>query len=124
VKGWDQGAERVDGYTGQGAVGRHISFIVPADGPNEISSIMARLARGRDVPAFETVRLTKDGQRIDVLLNISPVRDPAGAVVGASSIALDITERKRNERALRFLAEASRELGASLDYDSTLAAVA
>ncbi|HEY3118678.1 MAG TPA: ATP-binding protein, partial [Chloroflexota bacterium] len=124
ITSWNRGAEQLYGYTAEEAMGKPVSFLVPTDRPNEIPSILARLARGRDVPPFETVRVRKDGSHIDVLLNLSPVLDTAGEVVGASAIAVDITERKRNERALRFLAEASRELGASLDYEATLAAVA
>ncbi|MDT7688920.1 MAG: hypothetical protein QOE46_1679 [Acidobacteriota bacterium] len=95
VTSWNAAAERVYGYTMEEAVGRHISFIVPPELSDDLSEIMGRLGRGERVAREETVRMRKDGARIDVSLAISPIRNPAGRLVGASTIARDITEQKR-----------------------------
>ena len=74
---------------------------VPAGAREEETDILARIGRGESVEHFETVRVRKDGKKIDVSVTISPVRDGSGAIVGASKIARDITERKQSEEALR-----------------------
>jgi C4-dicarboxylate-specific signal transduction histidine kinase len=101
-------------------------MLIPPDRQDEESLIIERLRRGESVQHFETVRLTKDGARVHVSLAISPIRNPAGQIIGASKIARDITERKRSEEALRQaqaeLAHVSRvttmgELTASLAHE-------
>jgi PAS domain S-box-containing protein len=97
VTSWNAAAARVYGYTAEEAIGRHISFIVPPELSEDLSEIMQRLGRGERVEREETVRVRKDGRRIDVSLIISPIRDPTGRLVGASTIARDITEQRRAE---------------------------
>jgi PAS domain S-box-containing protein len=101
IAAWNRGAEKVFGYAASEAVGKPMLMLMPADRFDEQSDILARIRRGESVEHFETVRIRKDGTRIDVSVTISPIRDSSGAVVGASKIARDITERKLKEEALR-----------------------
>jgi PAS domain S-box-containing protein len=101
ITSWNAAAERLYGYPAAEAIGRSIEIIVPADRRDELRAMDKRLARGERVPPLETVRLTKDGRRIEVALTMSPIIDPTGKVVGASGIGHDISERRRAEEALR-----------------------
>jgi PAS domain S-box-containing protein len=100
ITSWNAAAERLLGYTAAEPIGRHITLIIPADRRAEEDSILARLRAGERVEHFDTVRARRDGQSIDVSLTISPIRDEAGRVVGASKIMRDITERKRTDEVL------------------------
>ncbi|HKG15676.1 MAG TPA: PAS domain S-box protein, partial [Pyrinomonadaceae bacterium] len=97
VTSWNDAAERMYGHTAAEAVGRHISFIVPGELSAELEEIMSSLGRGESVEHLETVRVAKDGSRLEVSLSISPVRDASGRWVGASTIARDISAQKRAE---------------------------
>src|SRR6202171_6494132 len=112
ITSWNKSAERMFGYTREEAVGPHITLIIPEDRRDEEAKIVGRLRRGERVDHFETVRRRKDGTLIDLSLTISPVKDAAGRVVGASKVARDITERKQAEQAL---AERARLLDLSND---------
>jgi PAS domain S-box-containing protein len=101
VISWNKSAERIFGYSADEAIGQHISLIIPPERHAEESTILDRLRRGDRVDHFHTVRRRKDGRLIDVSLTISPVRDSAGRIVGASKVARDITAEKGAERALR-----------------------
>ena len=101
ITSWNQSAERLFGYNAKEAIGQHITLIVPWERRSEEEDILRRLARGERVEHFETVRRRKDGTYLDVSLTISPIRDAAGRVIGASKVARDISERKRIEVALR-----------------------
>jgi PAS domain S-box-containing protein len=101
ITSWNEAAERIYGYTAQEAIGQPIAMIVPDDRRAELDGIMARLRKGETLSAFETVRVRKDGRKIVVSVTISPVRDLADRVIGASSIARDATERKRSDQLLR-----------------------
>jgi PAS domain S-box-containing protein len=101
ITSWNLGAEKVFGYPAVEAVGKPMLMLFPAERGNEESDILARIRRGESVDHFETVRIRKDGKRIDVSVTISPIRDSGGAIVGASKVARDITERKHAEAALR-----------------------
>jgi PAS domain S-box-containing protein len=100
VTAWNPAAERIFGFSDAEAVGRPITLIVPEDRRAEEADVMARLRRGETVEHFETVRRAKDGRAVDVLLTVSPIRDAAGRVVGASTIARDVGERRLAARAL------------------------
>jgi PAS domain S-box-containing protein len=101
ITSWNPAAQRLYGWSAAEAVGRPIALLMPPDRPDELPAIMERLRRGERVEHFETVRLRKDGTRVDISVTVSPVRDAEGRVVGASAIARDIGERKRLEAALR-----------------------
>jgi two-component system sensor kinase FixL len=98
---WNRAAERMYGYTADEMVGRSIRTIIPPDRLAEFDAIMRRIAAGDYVDPFDTVRLTKDGRRLEVSLAVSPIHDQPGSVVGASAIARDITAARRAERELR-----------------------
>jgi PAS domain S-box-containing protein len=88
-------AERMFGYTSAELVGRPVRILIPADRQDEEDHILARIRRGDRVDHFETVRMTKDGQLLNVSLTISPVRDASGTIIGVSKVARDITEQRR-----------------------------
>jgi PAS domain S-box-containing protein len=111
VTSWNAAAERMYGYAAEEAVGRHISFIFPPERwRQDLERINETLGRGERVVNFETVRVRKDGTRVDVSLSISPLKDEWGRAVGASTIARDVTERRRVERELRESEERYRDL--------------
>jgi PAS domain S-box-containing protein len=100
---WNAGAAKMYGYTAREMVGQPVSTLAPADLREEVQHILEQISRGETVDHLETVRVTKDGRRLDVSLMISPITDGRGKIVGASTIARDITARKRDERALQSL---------------------
>lgn len=104
IQSWNAAAERVFGYTAEEAVGRHISLVIPPDRIAEEDQIIASLKQGKRIEQYETERLRSNGQRITVSLTISPIKDDAGNVIGASKIVRDISDRKRLEDDLRRLA--------------------
>jgi PAS domain S-box-containing protein len=95
ITSWNTTAERVFGYSAKEAIGSHITLIIPKDRLAEENEILARIRRGERIHQFDTVRQRKDGSLVDISLTISPVRDSAGRIVGASKVAREITERKR-----------------------------
>jgi PAS domain S-box-containing protein len=101
ITSWNQGAERIYGYTAAEVVGQPITLLVPPDLPDDLPGILARLRRGERIDQYETQRVTKDGTLLDIALTISPLVDGAGVVMGASTIARDITARKKAEVALQ-----------------------
>jgi diguanylate cyclase (GGDEF)-like protein/PAS domain S-box-containing protein len=110
IVSWNQGAERMYGYAAAETLGRSYALLAPPDERGEpFSRVLERVERGERVHSFEAIRVRKDGTRLDVSLAISPTRNAAGRVVGVSTIARDITERKAAERALRAGAEVLRE---------------
>src|SRR5207302_4160277 len=111
---WNQGAERISGYTAAEVVGQPISIVIPPDRLSEESESLERLKRGERTEHFETVRRRKDGTLVDVSLTVSPVKDSHGQIIGASKIARDITERKRSEDRLRQSEERFRVTLASI----------
>jgi PAS domain S-box-containing protein len=102
---WNEAAERIYGYSSEEAIGQPISMLVPSDRPDEVPTILDSVRQGEKVEPFDTVRITKDGRRLDISLTVSTIRNFAGDVVGASTIARDITGRKRAEEEIRLLNE-------------------
>jgi PAS domain S-box-containing protein len=98
VTSWNQGAQRLFGYTAAEMVGRPVLLLVPPEREDEEAGILVKLRRGEKIDHFDTVRRTKGGRLIDVSLTVSPIRDERGRVVGASTIARDVTERRRAEQ--------------------------
>lgn len=105
VTSWNPAAERIFGYTAVEMVGESITCIIPPERADEEPEILRRLARGERIDHFETVRVRKDGTRVEVSVTISPIRDGSGQIVGASKIARDITGQRRLEVQLREHAE-------------------
>jgi PAS domain S-box-containing protein len=103
IQTWNNGAERLFGYEASEAVGKPISILIPPDRENEEPAILDRIRRGQHVDHFETVRRRKDGTLLDISLTTSPLKDARGRIVGASKIARDITERRRQEERRRLL---------------------
>lgn len=103
VVSWNDGAEKMFGYTTEEAVGRHVSFIYPSDHANEAEEVMSRLRNGQPVEHLEAIRITKSGQLIDVLVTVSPIKDRSGKMIGASKIARNISARKQAERQVQKL---------------------
>jgi PAS domain S-box-containing protein len=107
ILSWNRGAERMFGWTAAEAVGRHIALIIPDERRSEEDDILARIRRGETLDHFETVRVTRDGRRLNISLTVSPVKDGTGRIVGASKVARDVTERRRlEEERERLLVEA------------------
>lgn len=124
ITSWNFAAERMFGYSSQEAVGKHITLIIPEELREEEETILAKLRRGERIDHFGTVRMHKDGTRLDISLTISPIKNSAGQIIGASKIARDITESKRLHQRLQFLSDASKVLASSLDYKTILQAIA
>jgi len=101
VTSWNRAAERMFGYTAKEMVGRSITKIIPPELQDDEAKILATIGRGEKIEHFETMRINKAGERIDVSLTISPVRNDHGEIVGAAKIARDITQQKKAERSLR-----------------------
>src|SRR5215217_9557715 len=115
VTSWNQGAERLYGYTAEEMIGQSIARIFPPERIDELRDFMDRLRRGERINHHDAVRIAKDGRRIDISVSVSPVTDAAGRIVGAATIAQDIGERKRIEAAQRdFLAMVSHDLRSPL----------
>jgi diguanylate cyclase (GGDEF)-like protein/PAS domain S-box-containing protein len=105
ILSWNGGAERLYGYTADEMVGRHISVLIPKDRVAELRDVLGSIERGENFRRLETMRLTKAGEKVEVSVTVSPVRDKAGALIGASAIARDITDRKQMESRLKFLVD-------------------
>jgi diguanylate cyclase (GGDEF)-like protein/PAS domain S-box-containing protein len=112
VVSWNAGAERLYGYSEAEARGRTISMLVPPGHEDELPEILRKIRTGERVDDYETVRSRKDGTQVDVSLTVSPIRNREGAVIGASTIARDISARLRYQGQLRFLAEHDALTGA------------
>jgi PAS domain S-box-containing protein len=97
ILSWNRGAERIFKYSAEEAIGRPITMLLPPERQDEEQLILGRIISGERIEHFETVRLTKDGRRIDISLSISPIRDARGQIIGASKIARDVTARRRLE---------------------------
>jgi len=104
ITSWNKGAERLFNYTAEEAIGQSITMIIPQDRLDEERVILARIRRGERIDHFETVRQRKHGSLISISLTVSPVKNAEGKTVGASKIARDITEQKRNQEHISVLA--------------------
>ncbi|HEY7819526.1 MAG TPA: PAS domain S-box protein, partial [Vicinamibacteria bacterium] len=91
VTSWNRAAEKIFGYSAEEMIGKSITTIIPEDRLSEEAEVLARIVRGEMVDHFETVRMRKDGARVEISLTISPIRDEKGRIIGASKIARDIT---------------------------------
>ncbi len=103
ITSWNRGAEKMFGYSAQEAIGKPMMTFIPPERAHEEAEILARIARGGSVNHLETVRVRKDGKRIDISATVSPLKDGSGKIIGASKIARDITERKVAEEKIHQL---------------------
>jgi PAS domain S-box-containing protein len=122
ITSWNQGAQRIFGYSSEEAIGRSITMLIPEDRRDEEPRILSRIRRGERIDHYETLRRRKDGELLDISLTVSPIKDDEGNVIGASKIARDIGRlklveeelRMANERKNQFLATLAHELRAPL----------
>ncbi|MFL5303679.1 MAG: PAS domain S-box protein [Polyangia bacterium] len=128
IQTWNAGAEQVFGYTAAEAVGRHVSLVIPPERLPEEAHIIATLKAGRGISHLETERVRKDGRRILVSLTVSPIRDQAGRIVGASKIVRDVTRQRQTDERERVLlaqaAAASAKFQAFFDQGALFAGIA
>jgi PAS domain S-box-containing protein len=107
---WNQGAARLYGYSAEEAIGRNVGMLIPPEQPDELARLLSSLGRGERLEHYTAERIRKDGTRLFVSITMSPIRDEAGRVIRASSIARDITDRKRAEDAMRAAKEAAEDV--------------
>src|SRR5262245_11886598 len=100
IMSWNKGAEKLFGYTAEEVIGKSIMIVIPPDRADEEARVLESVRRGEKIDHYETVRRRKDGSMVEISLTVSPLRDEAGNVIGASKIARNITDRKRAEQAL------------------------
>jgi PAS domain S-box-containing protein len=120
ITSWNRGAEDLYGYSAAEAVGKPISIIIPPEREEEMTEILERIKRGERIEHFETIRLTRNGERVDISLSVSPVRDSLGRIIGASKIARNITERKRGEEERDRLLEQEQQARAAAEEANRL----
>jgi PAS domain S-box-containing protein len=112
ITSWNNGAQRIFGYTADEVIGKPVTILIPAGHEDEEPAILARLRAGKRIEHYETVRLTKDGRLIDISLTVSPIRAADGEIIGASKVARDITDQRQARHALD---EASTRLRLALE---------
>jgi PAS domain S-box-containing protein len=101
ITSWNRSAERLFGYTAKEIIGQPVTLIIPPELRDDEPRILSKIRAGERIEHFETVRVHKDGRRINVSLTVSPIKDEKGRIVGAAKIVRDITEKKKIDRALR-----------------------
>jgi PAS domain S-box-containing protein len=104
ITSWNRGAEHLFGYSANEAIGRPITIVIPDDRQSEERDILTRIRRGERIDHFETVRRRRDGTLVNVSLTVSPVKDGDGKIVGASKIARDVSQQKRDQELIATLA--------------------
>jgi PAS domain S-box-containing protein len=121
VTSWNSGAENIFGYTASEIIGQPIMRLIPPDRQPEEKEILNRVRRGENVRHFDTVRVKKDGQPIDISVTVSPIKDDQGRIIGASKVARDITEQRLAEKLLRDSIKEVTDLQAALDEHAIVA---
>ena len=105
ITSWNKGAERIFGYTADEVIGKSVTILIPEGHLDEEPTILARLRAGERIEHYETVRMRKGGELIDISLTVSPIRGPHGTIIGASKIARDVTEQRQARAALEAATE-------------------
>jgi PAS domain S-box-containing protein len=105
ITSWNAGATRIFGYQESEMIGQPITRIIPHELLHQEKDIIARLRRGERIAHYETIRVAKDGRRVDISLTVSPLRDRLGNVIGASKVARDISDQRRAEKMQHLLVE-------------------
>lgn len=123
ILSWNRAAEKLYGYAAAEAIGQHVSIVLPPDRPDEAPLLRKRVRSGARVDRLETLRIRKDGAVIDASLTISPVRDAKGAIVAASVIARDVTERRRAEDQMRAFLEFAPDAIVVIDRQGAITAI-
>jgi PAS domain S-box-containing protein len=125
ITSWNPGAERLFGYSSEEALGQPMAILIPPERSGEEPAILARIARGELTDHLETLRVHKDGTKLDVSITISPIRDSRNLIVGASNIARDITDRRQAQARvqaqlarLNLLQHVTRAMGERQDIQS------
>jgi PAS domain S-box-containing protein len=101
ILSWNPGAERLYGYKPEEMIGKSLTILMPPERPDDLGFILENIKKGKRIEHYETIRIAKDGRRVDISLTVSPILGDDGQILGASSIARDISERKRAEELLR-----------------------
>jgi PAS domain S-box-containing protein len=120
ITSWNTGAERMYGYPAREIIGRPISILVPAECADEVPRLMGRLRQGERIQNYETLWVARDGRRLNVSLSTAPIHDGAGRIMGASTIARDITGQKVEESRWRVLSKVGQALPLVLDGEELL----
>jgi PAS domain S-box-containing protein len=110
ITSWNQAATKMFGYTESEVIGRHISIIIPPDRMEEETMIIENIRSGKKIKHFETVRVAKDGRKLNIALTVSPIRNKAGKIIGASKIARDITDKIQMEKQMLLYTEKLKQL--------------
>jgi PAS domain S-box-containing protein len=118
ITSWNRGAERIYGYRADEVIGQPISLLAPPDRADEIRRILEKIGRGEPVEHFDSVRVAKDGHRLKVSITVSPIHDATGKLIGASTIARDMSSVERARQAL-----AETEYRAQALFDAAVQAI-
>lgn len=110
ITSWNMGAQRTYGYSSEEAIGQSISILAPASHKDEIPHLIERIKQGDEIAHYDTVRVRKDGKMIDVSITLSPIKNTSGEITGVSTVARDVSDNKRIERALRESEEQNRAI--------------
>jgi len=120
ITSWNYGAQLIFGYTAEEAIGKSVMILIPEDRFNEEPEILGRIVRGERMRHYETVRRCKDGSYVNISLTVSPIRNERNEIVGASKIARDISQRKRDEQEREKLLNTAREARADAEKANQL----
>lgn len=108
ITSWNPAAERLYGYKAEEVVGKSVTILIPENRPDEEPAILRKLRKGLRIDHYETIRVAKDGRRLNVSLTVSPIHDATGKIIGASKIARDITQQKKTQDEIARLLAAER----------------
>ena len=120
ITSWNKGAERIFGYTAEEVIGKPVTILIPKGQEDEEPAILARLRGGERIEHYETVRVRKDGRRIDISLTVSPIKGPKGDIIGASKLARDVTEQRQARKEIDDAYEAANKARKEAEESSRL----